>query len=309
MADAARLARAQGLLKAGQFDRAAAAYAEAVAAGGPAAGDALLGLGEARAALGRWDEAAGAFEAFIKQFPDHPNRRPGLWAAAAAMNRAGRYDESDAFAKQFLLKGLDDDAAPQVLFISGENRFHLKDYAGAAERYKVLVETRADAPEAPAARVRLAWVEFFQNDFDAALLNLDRLDPRRADEDLRAEAQYLRGNCLMEKKEIRACGRGVRAVPGGPGRRPVSRRRPRCGRRWPWRGPARPPTPPAGSRPFCARPRPARWRPRSSTSWPRRCWRWAAARTTPSPTIRTSSPGSPIIAWRRTRRTASRWRT
>ncbi len=182
-------------------------------------GDALLGLGDAQAALGKWDEAAAAYEAFVKQFPDHPNRRAGLWAAAAALHRAGRYEESDACAKLFLQKGLDDDLAPQVLFISGENRFRLKDYAAAADRYRVLAETRADAPEAPAARVRLAWAEFFQNDFDAALLALDRLDPRRADKAVQAEAEYLRGNCLLEKKDneraAEAFGRYAAAPAGG----------------------------------------------------------------------------------------------
>ncbi|MBE3071216.1 MAG: tetratricopeptide repeat protein, partial [Planctomycetes bacterium] len=120
--------------------------------------------------------------------------------AAAALHKAGKYAPSEEICGRFLEKPAAD-LLPQALFISGENRFLLKNPAGAAERFKPLVEKYPDAPEAPAARLRLAWIDYGAKNYDGALAHIERIDLKKADKAVQAEAEYLRGNCLLEKKD------------------------------------------------------------------------------------------------------------
>jgi TolA-binding protein len=164
-------------------------------------GDARLALGDTLVALGRTDEAADAYQSFVKDLPVHPRLRRGLYGAAALLHKMGRYNESEKLCDRLLEGSVEDDLSSQALFLSGENRFLLKDYPAAVERYTTVAETRANSPEAPTARLQLAWIEYFGGNHEAALLHLDRLDVRRADKAVAAEAVYLRGNCLLEMKD------------------------------------------------------------------------------------------------------------
>ena len=177
-------------------------FEKVLAAGdGPRAADALLGQADALLAEGKNDEAAAAYQQFAAKFGAHADLARALYAAAASLHRSGKYDDSETFCVRFLEKAAKDDLAAQVLFISGENRFLQKKYAEAAAQYQKLLETRADSPDAPAARFRLAWIKYFGKDCDGALELLGRIDPAKADKALLAEAEYLRGNCLLEKKQ------------------------------------------------------------------------------------------------------------
>ena len=171
------------------------------AADGPRTADALLGKADALLAEGNNDAAAEAYQQFAGKFGNHPDLTRALYAAAASLYRGGKHADSETFCGRFLAKAPQDDLAAAVLFISGENRFLQKQYKAAAERYAKLIETRADSPDVPAARFRLAWIKYFDKDYDGAAALLARLDPGKTDRALLAEAEYLRGNCLLEKAQ------------------------------------------------------------------------------------------------------------
>ena len=191
---------AKAYLKDAKPAEARAAFEKVLAAGdGPRTAEALLGKADALLAEDKNDEAAAAYQQFAARFGNHPDLTRALYAAAASLYRAGKHADSETFCDRFLAKAPQDDLAAAVLFISGENRFLQKQYPQAAERYARLIETRADSPDAPAARFRLAWIKYFDKDYDAAVTLVAQLDPNKTDKALLAEAQYLRGNCLLEK--------------------------------------------------------------------------------------------------------------
>ena len=193
---------AMACLKDGKPADARAAFDKVLAAGdGPRAADALLGKADALLAEGKNDEAAGAYEQFSGKFGNHEDLPRALYAAAASLHRAGKYEPSDQFCGRFLEKSGQHELAAQVLFISGENRFLQKKYKEAAVRYKALVETRADSPDVPAARFRIAWIQYLEKDYDGALAALAGIDAKKVDPAVAAEAEYLRGNCLLERKD------------------------------------------------------------------------------------------------------------
>ncbi|MEA3366577.1 MAG: tetratricopeptide repeat protein, partial [Planctomycetota bacterium] len=57
--------------------------------------------------------------------------------------------------------------------------------------------------DAPAARFRLAWIRYFDEQYDGALALLDAIDPKKADKRILADAAYLRGNCLLERHKFK----------------------------------------------------------------------------------------------------------
>ena len=169
---------------------------------GPRAADARVGRADALLAEGKPEEAAQAYRDFAGKHPEHAEVGRALYAAAAAFHRAGRFDESDAACNEFLQKAAGGDLEAQVLFVSGENRFRVKRYADAAERFRTLLEKHGDAAQAPAGRLRLAWIRYFEKNIDAAIEELARLDAK-ADPAIVAEAAYLRGVCLYEKESYK----------------------------------------------------------------------------------------------------------
>jgi TolA-binding protein len=167
---------------------------------GDRAADALMGRADALLAEGRQDEAAQAFQEFAARHRDHQDVPRALYAAAAALHQAEKYDASDAVAAQFLAhpKAAASDLVPRVLFISGENRFLLKKYQEAAERYGELVSKHRTAEDIPAARFRLAWIRYFDKQYGAALAEVAEA-LKAKDAPFKSDAEYLAGNCHFEK--------------------------------------------------------------------------------------------------------------
>jgi len=182
------------------FERAAKAEPD-----GPRAADAAIGRADALLAEGKNEEAAKAYQEFAGKFADNPDRPRALYAAAAALNRAAKYDDSDAACGAFLgdEKARQSDLAPQVLFISGENRFLLKKYKEAADRYGELLKRYPKADDVPAARFRLAWIRYFDKQYDGAIREISEA-LKAKDPPFKADAQYLLGNCQFEKGDYPA---------------------------------------------------------------------------------------------------------
>ncbi|MGB2998071.1 MAG: tetratricopeptide repeat protein [Phycisphaerae bacterium] len=199
-----------------------------VAPEAPIAADAMLGRADAFLAEGRNDEAAAAYQQFAAKFADHAGLGRALYMAAAAFHRAGKYDASEQVCVQFFQKAGQktppEDAwrtmTAQVLFISGENRFLRKRYKESADRYRALLEEHPASPDVPAARFRLAWVRYFDKDYDGALKQLDQVGAANADAAVVRDAAYLRGNCLLDKGDDRAAVKALDQYLAAPGEKP-----------------------------------------------------------------------------------------
>ncbi len=174
------------------------------AKGAALAADAHVALADALFAEGEHEKAAETYRSFAEKYPRHAEVPRALYAAAAGFHRAEKYDESDKTAGTFLedSKAAESEYAPQVLFISGENRFLQKKYDEAAKRYGALVSKHKDADAAPSAWFRLAWISYFGKEYDAAIKRIGEA-LKAQDAPFRAEARYLLGNCHFEKGDYK----------------------------------------------------------------------------------------------------------
>jgi len=188
--------------------------AQVADAAGPRAADALLGAADALLAEEKYDEAADAYNQFATEFGQHPDLARALYSAAASLYRAGKYADSEAFCERFLAAAPTHNLAARVLFISGENRFLLGQYEKAAERYQPLLRSPGDSPDLQAARFRMAWIRYLDEAYDGALALLDAIDTKKAEAGLAAEADYLRGNCLLEQEKFADAAKAFEAYLG-----------------------------------------------------------------------------------------------
>ncbi len=192
-------------LKRGQAESARARFEQVVKAApeSPLAADARLGQADALLAEGKEAEAAQAYQAFARKHGDHADLPRALYAAAAALNRSGDFKASETVVAAFLKQAGDHALVPQVLFISGENRFLQKAYEAAGERYAQLLKDHEGAADAPAARLRLAWVRYFVEDYPDAIKHLQTLlKAKDVPGDTAREARYLLGVCRFDQKKF-----------------------------------------------------------------------------------------------------------
>lgn len=163
------------------------------------AGDMRLGLADARLAQDNMVGAAEAFADYAEKFGKTEAAPQALYSACVALHRAGRYAESEARCTDFLKRFKTDAQAPQVLFLSGENRFLRKQYEAAAQRYREFLESRNETPDRLArAHFRLAWCHRYAGRLTEALAELDQADLKAAGKAIADEALYVRGACLFD---------------------------------------------------------------------------------------------------------------
>lgn len=189
------------LLKQGRAPTAEAAFAAMLATAPSAsrAGDARLGLGDALLAQNKPVEAAAAFRQFADEHGEATEAPRALYSACVALHRAESYTESDAGCDTFLQRFAGDALAPQVIFLSGENRFLVSSSDRAAARYRELLARKDVSAESTArARFRLAWVARNAKQFAPALDELAQIQAADAGPVLAAEMRYLQGVCQAE---------------------------------------------------------------------------------------------------------------
>ena len=205
LADEAAYWLGMSLLKAGKAAEAEQALAAALQnfPKSPVAADVRLGLGDARLAQNKFEAAAQAFREFVQDNGAAEQAPRALYSAAAALHRAEKYAESDELCGQFMKSFEKNDLAPQVLFLSAEDRFLQKNYERAAEQYQALLGRR-DAPADRSARshYRMAWVHRYAKRYDAALAELAKVDARAAGKAVAGEADYLKGVCCFESQKF-----------------------------------------------------------------------------------------------------------
>jgi TolA-binding protein len=163
-------------------------------------GDMHLGLADARLARNQFEEAAGAFKEYAAAFEKNDQAPHALYSACAALHRADKYAESDALCDSFCNKFGKSDLLPSVLFLSGENRFLLKQYARAAERYQEFLKKGDNKAVDRVARAhyRLAWVHHYEKRNQEALAELKLIDAKAAGTSIASEMLYFEGLCLFE---------------------------------------------------------------------------------------------------------------
>ena len=176
------------------------------------AGDMRLGLADARLARNKFEEAAGAFKEYAAAFEKNDQAPRALYSACAALHRADKYAESDALCDSFCDKFGKNDLLPPVLFLSGENRFLLKKYARAAERYQEYLQKGDKALDRVArAHYRLAWVHHYEKRNKEALEELKTIDAKAAGASIASEMLYLEGLCLFEMAKYDLVGKALTA--------------------------------------------------------------------------------------------------
>lgn len=165
-------------------------------------GDMQLGLADTRLALNQHEAAAQAFLAYAKGASQTDQVPRALYSAAVALHRAEKYVPSDEVCTEFLKTQARSDLAPQVLFLSAENRFLQKDYDRAAAQYKDFLD-RKDAPADLASRAhyRLGWIYRYAKRYDQALKELALVDGPAAGKTVAGEVCYLKGVCSFEQKK------------------------------------------------------------------------------------------------------------
>lgn len=189
------------LVKLGDNVKAEQAFADAVAAypKSPVSGDMLLGLADARLAQNKCGPAAEAFQKYASDFEKTEQAPRALYSACTALHRFDKYVESDDLCGVFLDKYGKHDLAPQALFLSGENRFLLKRYDGAAARYAEFLLKGDKTPDRMArAHYRMAWIHRYGRRNEDALAELRKIDVNAAGETIAGEMRYLEGACLFE---------------------------------------------------------------------------------------------------------------
>jgi TolA-binding protein len=205
MADEAAYWAGMSLLKLGDHARAEKAFADALETfrKSPMAGDMRLGLADARLAQDKFEPAAEAFRLYAADFPKSEQAPRALYSACVALHRADKYAESDDLCGRFLAQFAANELAPQAQFLSGENRFLLKRYDRAAERYGEYLQhaDRKSGDLTARAHYRMAWVYRYTKRVQDALAELQKIDPRTAGEPIATEMKYLEGACWFESEQ------------------------------------------------------------------------------------------------------------
>jgi cellulose synthase operon protein C len=176
------------------FEAALAAYPRSALAG-----DMKLGLADVQLAVNDYTAAAASFEDYARTNPQHGQAPRALYSAAVALHRADLFERADAVCKTFLDRYAKDALAPDVLFLSGENRFLANAYPAAAECYQAfLAHPGAAGDRVPRAHFRMAWIHHAAKQFQPALDAIARIDLPLAGAVVAAEARYLEGVCQFE---------------------------------------------------------------------------------------------------------------
>ncbi len=200
-ADEAAYWVAMALLRQNRLPEAREAFTRAIAAypRSALAGDMRLGLADTQLAAGDLQAASSSFEAYAKDNPKADQAPRALYSSAVALHRADLFERSDKLCKTFLDRFGKDALVPDVLFLSGENRFLANDPDGAATRYgEFLARKDAAGDRVPRAHFRLAWIHRGAKRLDQALDAIAKIDRQAAGDVVAAEADYLAGICHFD---------------------------------------------------------------------------------------------------------------
>ncbi len=204
LADEAAYWTGMSLLKSGRCADAEQKFAEAMQAFPKSAllGDMQLGLADARLALNKHAAAAEAFRAYAQNSRQAEQAPRALYSSAVALHRAEKYAPSDEVCIEFLKDYARNDLAPQVMFLSAENRFLQKEYNRAASQYNdFLAWPGAPADLVSRAHFRLAWIQRYAKRYAAALDELAKVDCAAAGRTVAVEVDYLKAVCFFELKK------------------------------------------------------------------------------------------------------------
>ena len=214
LSDEATYWTGMSLLKAGNAAKAETAFDNAMKrfAESPLVGDMQLGLADACLAQDKFDAAASTFRAFAEKMPKSEQAPQATYSACVALHRTDKHAPSDELCGEFLKKFPQHELVPQAIFLSGENRFLLKNYDPAKARYLEFLKTKdAAADRVARARFRLAWIHRHAGQYDKALAELKQMNAAEAGKTVAEEARYLEGVCLFESGKYREAVRALDA--------------------------------------------------------------------------------------------------
>lgn len=162
-------------------------------------GDMKLGLADVQLAANNLEAAAEAFEDYARSNPKAEQAPRALYSAAVALHRADAFAKSDEICKTFLNQYAKDALVPDVLFLSGENRFLADDQESAVARYRSFLEQKGTTADRVArAHFRLAWIHRTAKRYRDALDEIEAIVRKEAGPVIEAESDYLAGVCYFE---------------------------------------------------------------------------------------------------------------
>lgn len=163
------------------------------------AGDMKLGLADVQLAANELEAAAAAFEDYAQSHRKSEQAPRALYSAAVALHRADAFVRSDEACKAFLGQHAKDALVPDVLFLSGENRFLADDHEGAAARYREFLDRdEASGDRVARAHFRMAWIHHAAKRYRDALDSIKEIKGDEAGELVESESRYLAGICHFE---------------------------------------------------------------------------------------------------------------
>jgi len=153
------------------------------------AGPSLLGAGDARMAANNYESAAGAYQHFLKEFPQAAQCAQTRVQLGIALARAGKYEDAAAQFEKALAADPQAEFAPQVLFELADTYAHTNKPL-AAETYLKIAD---DHPGHELADDGLFWaaeLRYDQANFSVAADLYERLLDDYQDSELADEAHY-----------------------------------------------------------------------------------------------------------------------
>lgn len=122
-------------------------------------GHALFWSARTTMALGRYDEAADAFDFFLSEYGDHPYREEARYQRARVFYLAAEYETAVERFARFMNDYPQSDFYPNALYWTGESLFSLGRLDEAERLFAEVTETYPTSYRAEAARYRLDIVE------------------------------------------------------------------------------------------------------------------------------------------------------
>jgi len=195
------------------------------------AGEALFSLGEAFIAQEKWERLEETYRHLLETRPGYADRDHVKFARGIFAYHKGDYDEAIAYLKDvesdrgvfFWGRSLEDDG--QYLRAIQKFRQLLREYPGspladdaafavadaffkagqfqlAIEAYTSFTDMWRESPFYPNALYKLACVSFQEGRYEEAIRSLEEVRNDYADEEIRAYADFLIGNCYRELGKV-----------------------------------------------------------------------------------------------------------
>lgn len=137
-----------------------------------------------------------------ERFPQHASARQAMYMAAFSAFERGSYDDASRYADGFLARYSNGELLADVLHIAAETALQRDEPAKAETFYTRAIKTAPESENAPLWRVRQGETLVAQGKTSEATQALSSAIVELTDTDLRAQAQFLLGDCHFREGQF-----------------------------------------------------------------------------------------------------------